>query len=230
MRIAVVIPTLNEAAAIADTLRSLQPLRAAGLYIVVADGASTDGTPELARPLADALVAAPRGRAAQMNAGAAAAGAADAGVFLFLHADTLLPEGGIAAVAAALADGRRRWGRFDVRIAGRSRWLPVIAALMNLRSRWSGIATGDQAIFVTAKAFAAAGGFPEWPLMEDIGISRALRRLSPPAALRLRVTTAGRRWDAHGPLRTILLMWWLRGCFFLGVKPERLAALYAAAR
>ena len=102
--------------------------------------------------------------------------------------------------------------------------------MMNLRSRATGIATGDQAMFVTRDAFAAVGGFPDWPLMEDIGLSRALKRLSPPAALRLRVTTAGRRWDAQGPVRTIVFMWWLRLRFFLGAKPERLAALYPTVR
>lgn len=227
MRITVIVPTLNEAAAIEDTLQTLQPLRAAGHLVVVADGASTDETVALATPLADVVVTAPRGRATQMNAGA---GATDAQAYIFLHADTRLPDGAADAIAAALGDGRHAWGSFDIAIAGRSRWLPVVATMMNLRSRATGIATGDQAIFVTRDAFAAAGGFPDWPLMEDIGLSRALKRLSPPAALRLRVTTAGRRWDAQGPVRTILFMWWLRLRFFLGAKPERLAALYSSVR
>jgi rSAM/selenodomain-associated transferase 2 len=230
MRIAAIIPTLNEAALIEDTLRRLQPLRAAGHLIIVADGGSADATVALAAPLADAVVIAPRGRARQMNAGAATSPAADAQAYLFLHADTRLPDGAIAAIAAALGGGRHVWGRFDIRIAGRSRWLPVVAALMNLRSRWTGIATGDQAIFVTRDAFGAVGEFPDWPLMEDIALSRALKRLSPPAALRLRVTTAGRRWDAQGPLRTIAFMWWLRWRFFLGAKPECLATLYSSIR
>lgn len=227
MRIAVIIPTLNEAAIIDGTLRALQPLRAAGHLIVVADGASTDATVALATPLADAVLTVPRGRAAQMNAGA---GATAAQVCLFLHADTRLPDDAAAAIIAVLGDGRHAWGRFDLAIAGRSRWLPIVAAMMNLRSRATGIATGDQAIFVTRDAFAAAGGFPDWPLMEDIGLSRALKRLSPPAALRLRVITAGRRWDAQGPVRTIVFMWWLRLLFFLGAKPERLAAWYSSVR
>ncbi|MEP6702488.1 MAG: TIGR04283 family arsenosugar biosynthesis glycosyltransferase, partial [Betaproteobacteria bacterium] len=172
-------------------------------------------------------VAAPRGRARQMNAGAAIA-VADA--YLFLHADTSLPPDAVDAISAALNSGRHVWGRFDIAIHGRSRWLPVVAALMNLRSRWTGIATGDQAIFVSAGAFSAVGGFPDWPLMEDIGISRALKRLTAPAALRLRVTTAGRRWDGHGALRTIGLMWWLRLRFFLGAKPEALSRSYNSVR
>lgn len=227
MRIAVIIPTLNEAAAIADTLRSLQGLRAAGHVIVVADGASDDTTVALASPLADIVVQVARGRARQMNAGARAT---DAEAYVFLHADTRLPEGGVAAIDSALSDGRHVWGRFDITIDGRSRWLPLVGAMMNLRSRASGIATGDQAIFVARQAFDAIAGFPDWPLMEDIGLSRSLKRLSRPAALRLRVTTAGRRWDTRGPMRTILFMWWLRWRFFLGAKPEHLAHLYSSVR
>lgn len=228
-RLAIIVPVLDEADGIEAALRALQPLRAAGHRVIVADGGSTDATVALARPLADHVLAAPRGRARQMNAGAAAAGDT-AGVLLFLHADTLLPDGAPAAVQAALGDGRRAWGRFDVAIAGRSRWLPVVGALMNLRSRLTGIATGDQALFMTRAAFAQAGGFPDWPLMEDIGLSRRLKRISPPAALRLRVTTDGRRWDANGAVRTILLMWWLRLRFSLGAAPEALARRYRDVR
>ncbi|MEO8137752.1 MAG: TIGR04283 family arsenosugar biosynthesis glycosyltransferase [Betaproteobacteria bacterium] len=227
MRIAVILPTLNEAGGIVGALQALQPLRALGVRIIVSDGGSADATTGLAGPLCDGIVTGPAGRARQMNAGAAAA-ASDA--YVFLHADTILPQRAIDAVSAALSDGRHEWGRFDVDIAGRSRWLPVIAALMNVRSRLSGIATGDQAIFVSRAAFAACGGFPDWPLMEDIGLCRALKRMSPPATLRLKVTTAGRRWDAHGPVRTMVLMWWLRLRFFLGADPVVLARRYAAVR
>lgn len=228
MRVAVIIPALNEAAGIAAALDALRPLRTDGTFVVVSDGGSADSTVALATPRCDAVVAGPSGRARQMNAGARRASDADA--FLFLHADTMLPPGAIAAVIDALRAGRHAWGHFDITIAGRSRWLPVVAALMNVRSRLSGIATGDQALFVTREAFDTCGGFPEWPLMEDIGICRALKRLSPPAALRLKVTTAGRRWDAHGPLSTIAFMWWLRLRFFCGADPARLARSYAAVR
>ena len=227
MHIAIVIPCLNEATVIVATLRSLQALRAAGHTVIVADGGSSDATCALAVPLADAVIVAPRGRARQMNAGAAAAAAQ---AYLFLHADSRLPDGAAAAIAAELDGGQHVWGRFDIRIAGASRWLPVISALMNVRSRLTGIATGDQAMFVTREAFAAAGAFPDWPLMEDIGLSRALKKQSRPAALRLRVTTAGRRWDTQGPLRTVAFMWWLRFLFFLGAKPERLAHQYSPIR
>jgi rSAM/selenodomain-associated transferase 2 len=176
----------------------------------------------LAQGLADRVIAGPRGRARQMNAGAALAGAP---CLLFLHADTRLPEQADALVLAALSGGRA-WGRFDVIIEGRSPMLPVIAALMNRRSRWSGIATGDQAMFMTRAAFDAAGGFPEQPLMEDIELSIRLRRMSAPTCLHERVATSGRRWEQRGVWRTIVLMWRLRWLYARGVPAERLAALY----
>ncbi|MDP2787039.1 MAG: TIGR04283 family arsenosugar biosynthesis glycosyltransferase [Pseudomonadota bacterium] len=220
-KLSIVVPVLNEAAGIVAVLTPLQTLRAAGHEVIVADGGSTDATPALAAPLADRVVAAPRGRARQMNAGAALAGG---GSLLFLHADTRLPENAPALVAAALSG--HVWGRFDVRIAGRSRWLPVIAALMNRRSRLTGIATGDQAIFVTRAAFDAAGGFPDQPLMEDIELSKRLQRLGPPACLGERVITSGRRWERHGVWRTILLMWRLRFDYWRGVPAARLVTQY----
>ena len=225
--IAIVIPALDEAPNLAGLLPDLAARRPSA-EVVVADGGSGDATAAVLRghPSVRLLVG-PRGRARQMNAGATFD---DSDALLFLHADTRLPDGAIDAIVAALANGRHRWGRFDVTIEGRSRWLPVVAAMMNMRSRLSGIATGDQAIFVRRDAFEEVGGFPDWPLMEDIGISRALKRLSRPAALRLRVITAGRRWDANGPLRTIAAMWWLRLRFYFGARPERLAASYQSVR
>ncbi len=221
MRLSIILPTLNEAEGIAAALAPLQALRRAGHEVIVADGGSADGTPALAAPLADRVIAAPRGRARQMNAGAAAAGG-DA--LLFLHADTRLPEGAAERVAGALAD--HAWGRFDVAITGRPALLAVVAALMNLRSRLTGIATGDQAIFVTRAAFDAVGGYPDQPLMEDIDLSKRLKRLGPPACLRERVATSGRRWERHGVWPTILLMWRLRFDYWRGVPAERLARHY----
>lgn len=215
-------PVLDEAGALPAALATLAPLRAQGAELIVVDGGSQDGSASLCAGTADAVIACAPGRARQMNAGARVASGA---ALLFLHADTLLPAGAPALIRSAL--DACIWGRFDVRIAGRSRWLPLVASAMNARSRWTGIATGDQAIFMRRQAFDAVGGFPEQPLMEDIEISVRLRRLGPPACLRERVTTSGRRWDRHGALRTIALMWRLRLLYRLGVPAERLAAAYA---
>lgn len=220
--LSIVIPALNEAAGIEATLRALQPLRARGVELVLADGGSGDGTAALARPWVDAVADAPRGRALQMNAGAALARAE---VLLFLHADTRLPPLADVLVLQAVATGAC-WGRFDVRIEGRPRVLRVVATLMNLRSRASGIATGDQAIFVTREAFDRVGGFPAQPLMEDVEISRRLKRLGPPACLSAKVRTSGRRWERRGVWRTIVLMWQLRWRYWRGESAARLAEAY----
>ena len=221
--LSIIVPMLNEAAGIETTLRLLAPLRARGAEVIVADGGSTDASVALASALADAVVHAPRGRAVQMNAGAAAARGE---VLLFLHADTLLPADADARVLQGLDGGQHAWGRFDVEISGRSPMLPVIAAMMNLRSRLSGIATGDQAIFVRRAAFVAAGGFPAQPLMEDIELSRRLKAHSAPLCLAQRVTTSGRRWETRGVWRTIFLMWRLRLRYSLGTGAETLVKEY----
>ncbi|MBA3597285.1 MAG: TIGR04283 family arsenosugar biosynthesis glycosyltransferase [Methylibium sp.] len=226
MKLAIVMPVLDEAAVLPQALTRLQALRARGTEVIVADGGSQDASAALAQPLADTVLAAPRGRARQMNGGAAAASSRDAGdALLFLHADTLLPEATHELVAEALR--RHAWGRFDVHIEGRSPALRLVAALMNLRSRWSGMATGDQAIFMRRDAFDAVGGFPDQPLMEDIELSSRLkRRFGRPACLRATVSTSGRRWEQRGVWRTIALMWRLRLAYWLGTKPERLAEAY----
>jgi rSAM/selenodomain-associated transferase 2 len=223
--LSIVIPALNEAAGIEATLQALQPLRLRGVELVLADGGSSDATPTLAQPWVDAVVDAPRGRALQMNAGAARARAS---VLLFLHADTRLPPLADVLVLQAVqrSDKGACWGRFDVRIEGRPWMLRVVAVLMNLRSRASGIATGDQAIFITREAFERVGGFPEQALMEDIEISRRLKRLGRPACLRARVCTSGRRWEQRGVWRTIVLMWRLRWRYWRGESPARLAEAY----
>ena len=225
VKLSIIIPVLDEAAAIVPSLQALQPLRARGHEVIVADGGSADGTAALATPLADRVIAAPRGRAVQMNRGAALAGGE---VLLFLHADTRLPGNAGRLVAEALARGGRCWGRFDVRIEGRSPLLALVGACMNLRSRLTGIATGDQAIFADRAAFERIGGFPEIALMEDIAFSRRAKRLSAPACVRAAAITSGRRWDRHGVVRTVVLMWRLRLAYFLGARPDELARRYAA--
>ncbi len=222
LRLSIVMPTLNEAADLGDLLTALQPLRHRGHELIVVDGGSTDGTVTQARHLADAVLDAPRGRAIQMNAGAARASAK---VLLFLHADTRLPPLADVLIQQAVAGGRA-WGRFDVCIEGRPRMLRVVALSMNLRSRLSGIATGDQAIFVTRAAFERVGGFPAQPLMEDIELSRRLKRLGPPACLRAQVCTSGRRWEQRGVWRTIVLMWRLRWRYWRGEPAAALAEVY----
>jgi rSAM/selenodomain-associated transferase 2 len=214
-RLSVVVPALNEARGIRAALEALAPLRSRGHEVIVVDGGSSDRTPELAAGLCDRVLSAPRGRAIQMNAGARAAGG---DVLVFLHADTRLPPG-----AEALILDCPVWGRFDVQIEGRHPLLKLVACAMNLRSRLTGIATGDQAIFVRREAFP---GFPEIALMEDVALSKLLKRRGAPACLRQRVVTSGRRWESRGVLRTIFLMWRLRLLYFLGVSPERLARRY----
>jgi rSAM/selenodomain-associated transferase 2 len=221
--LSIVVPALNEAGGIEASLRALAPMRQRGVEVIVADGGSSDATAALAAPLADLVLQAPRGRAQQMHAGAVAARGR---VLLFLHADTLLPEGADELLLAGLARGGQSWGRFDVRIAGRPPMLRVVAAMINLRSRLSGIATGDQAMFVTRDAYRAVGGFPRQPLMEDIELSRRLKRYARPLCLTQRVTTSGRRWEARGVWRTIVLMWRLRLRYWLGAPPDLLAEEY----
>ena len=218
----VVMPVLNEAQAIEATLQALAPLRQCGARVVVVDGGSQDDTMAKARPHADAVISAPRGRAAQMNAGAALGWGE---VLLFLHADTTLPGGADEPLLQALTQGHL-WGRFDVRIAGRHWMLSVVAAMMNLRSRWTGIATGDQAMFMRREVFAQLGGFAPLPLMEDIDMSRRLRMLGAPACLRERVITSGRRWEQRGVWRTMALMWRLRWRYWRGESAHALAQDY----
>lgn len=223
MRLSIVIPVLNEAARLPELLAALQPLRARGVELIVADGGSGDCSRELAAPFVDRVIEAPRGRARQMNAGAAEARGE---VLLFLHADTTLPPDADALVLQALQAGAA-WGRFDVRIDGRSRWLLIVGALMNRRSRWTGIATGDQAMFVRRSVFEQLGHFPDQPLMEDIELcKRLLAAGHRPACLRERVTTSGRRWDERGPLRTIVLMWQLRWRYWRGASAQAIWEAY----
>lgn len=218
----IVMPVLDEGETLASRLGELQRFRQRGARLVVVDGGSADDTLVVARAHADLALLAPRGRAAQMNAGAAAC---PADVLLFLHADTALPENADALVRRATL-GPFAWGRFDVRIDSARPLLRVVEALMNRRSRWTGIATGDQAMFVRHELFRSVGGFPEIALMEDIALSRLLKRHGPPACLHERVTTSARRWERHGTWRTILLMWRLRAAYYLGADPAQLALRY----
>ncbi|MDO8905361.1 TIGR04283 family arsenosugar biosynthesis glycosyltransferase [Hydrogenophaga sp.] len=225
MKLAIVLPVLNEGALLATRLHGLAGLRARGARVVVADGGSHDDTLAIAHPLADAVVSAPRGRAAQMNVGAYVAARIGCDTLLFLHADTVLPPDAGALIQQALARGGG-WGRFDVRIEGHHPLLGMVAAFMNARSRLTGIATGDQAVFVQRRLFESLGGFAPITLMEDVELSSRLRRVSPPACLAAHVTTSGRRWDTNGFWRTLGLMWRLRAAYALGADPATLARRY----
>lgn len=222
MHLTIVVPVLNEAGRIQEALQALQPLRSRGHQVIVVDGGSVDSTCDLAASLADRVLATPPGRAVQMNAGAKAS---LGGALLFLHADTRLPEYADELIAAALS--RHCWGRFDVKIDSPHPLLAVVGGMMNLRSRLTGIATGDQSLFMTRPAFEAAGGFPVISLMEDVALCATLKHAGPPACLSAKVVTSARRWERHGVFATVVLMWRLRLMYFLGADPDKLAKLYA---
>lgn len=225
--ITLIIPTLNEAGSIASTLAALQPLRRRGHELIVVDGGSLDSTVAECEPLVDRLLHSSAGRARQMQAGVAAA---NGQLLWFLHADTLVPENAVSALIAAVQDGGHAWGRFDIRFAEPGWLLGLVARLSNLRSCLTGIATGDQGIFVTRDRFRQVNGYPQIALMEDVALSRALKASERPACLRPRLTTSARRWQKHGVLRTILLMWLLRLGYTLGISPDTLARHYPAHR
>lgn len=224
VKISVVTPVLDEEAVIRETLASVR-LRAGvcPVELIVVDGGSQDGTVGIAGTLADQVLVAPRGRASQMNHGAAAAGG---DLLLFLHADTIVPVGYAGAIEEAMADPAVVWGRFDVELGGEGILLPLLGSLINLRSRFTQIATGDQGIFVRREAFHRAGGYPEFPLFEDVALSRALKCQGRSACLAQKVRTSARRWEKRGLGRTIILMWVLRALFWMGVPPSRLSNFY----
>jgi rSAM/selenodomain-associated transferase 2 len=223
VKLSIVVPLLNEAQELPRLLDRLSLLARHGSDIIIADGGSEDGSADTAESAGFTVVRSAKGRARQMNAGAAQA---SGDVLLFLHADTQLPDEAHMWIEQALADNKATWGRFDVRISGRHFMLRVVSRLMNLRSRLTGIATGDQAIFLTRSAFDAVGGFPDQPLMEDIELSRRLLALCRPAFISRCVTTSGRRWETRGVWRTILLMWRLRWDYWRGVPVQQLADAY----
>ncbi|MDO9106055.1 MAG: TIGR04283 family arsenosugar biosynthesis glycosyltransferase [Methylovulum sp.] len=221
MKFSIIIPTLNEEDGIQRCLSALQPLRSTA-EIIVADGGSDDNTVERAAALADKIVCSATGRARQMNAGA---DQATGDVLLFLHADTSLPPNALHLIRQQLGSPGQ-WGHFDIHLSGKPVMLKVIAFMMNRRSRLTGIATGDQAIFVSHTVFSAIGQYPDIALMEDIALCKTLNKLSRPICLDAKVSSSGRRWERHGVWQTIVLMWRLRWRYFLGADPDALAALY----
>lgn len=218
--ISIVVPTLDEEHAITETLRALREPGVA--EVIVVDGGSRDRTAALARPLADRVVTSARGRGRQLNAGARLA---KGGVLLFVHADSRPPAGFASAILAAVGRGAVG-GRFDVELDGRGVGYRIVEAAINLRSRWTRLATGDQGQFVRRDVFEQLGGFPEVPLFEDLALALAMKRAGEVACLRARVRTSARRWRRGGLVRTVARMWLLRSLWALGVAPERLARFY----
>ncbi len=225
MKLSVIIPALNEGRDIGPVLERATSIHAD--EVIVVDGGSRDATREIAKRLASHVIESLRGRALQMNAGAKAA---HGDVLLFLHADTVLPPETKRVIQEALSDPQVVGGRFDIRL-DRAGWLyGLVAFLVNLRSRLTKIATGDQAIFVRREVFEQIGGFSEIPLMEDVEFSRRLKKLGKIACLHKKVVTSARRWERRGPIKTILLMWRLRFLYFMGVSPDRLKSYYVDVR
>ncbi len=225
MLISIIIPTLNEALSIAQTLTRVR--QEGECELIVVDGGSSDGTSECARPFADLVVTALRGRARQMNTGAHHA---HGEVLLFLHADTVLPSGFPQMLTQAFSNTQIVGGRFDVRLNAGGWPFRMVETMMNLRSRVTRISTGDQAIFVRRQVFEAIGGYPDLALMEDIEFSRKLKRTGRIACLHERVVTSARRWQQDGVFHTIARMWMLRFCYFCGVPAERLREFYVDTR
>lgn len=222
MKVSIIIPVLNEAEHIADTLEPLDPYRRQGHEVIVIDGGSNDDTVPIAEQFADRVLRSDAGRAIQMNSGI---DAASGDALLFLHADTRLPADAVSKVINAVEDGYF-WGRFNVRLSGKHFMFRIIERMMNMRSCITGVATGDQAIFVSLESIEIVGAYPQLPLMEDVVLSKRLRNLGWPACIRQRVITSSRRWEDEGILRTMLLMWRLRLLFFLGVSADRLSRQY----
>jgi rSAM/selenodomain-associated transferase 2 len=221
MKFSIIIPTLNEEETIQLSLSALQPLRNE-CEIIIVDGDSNDNTRILASILADEVIISAKGRARQMNNGTRHA---KGDVLIFLHADTSLPANALPLIQQNISD-TRQWGRFDIQLSGDQFMLKVIAQMMNWRSRLTGIATGDQVIFVTRSAFEKAGRYPEINLMEDIALCKALKKISPPICLRDKVISSVRRWEQNGIYKTVLLMWSIRLRYYFGADPQTLAFLY----
>ena len=222
MKVSVIVPVLNEAEHIAETLMLLAPYRKQGHEVIVVDGGSNDGTVSIAELHADKVLQGEIGRAKQMNRGIEEA---RGDILLFLHADTRLPSDALEDIINAVENGHF-WGRFNVRLSGKHFMFRIIERMMNLRSCVTGIATGDQAIFVSRESVDIIGAYPQIPLMEDVLFSKRLRDLDWPACISQRVVTSSRRWEDRGIIRTVLLMWRLRLLFFLGVSADKLARQY----
>jgi len=224
LKLSIIIPSLNEAENIVATLEPLQCLRKRGHEIILCDGGSTDNTTELSKTLVDHCVSSRPGRATQMNSGA---NKAVGDVLCFLHADTRAPENIDQLISSALNNSHKFWGRFNVRLSGSHWYFRIIESMMNFRSCLSGISTGDQGIFVCRNIFFKMSGFNDIPLMEDIEISKRLRKITRPLCInKATLLTSSRRWEQNGIFKTVFLMWKLRLQYFIGIPPSKLVKLY----
>ena len=221
MFVSIIIPVLNEENSIKELLQQLQPYRNQGHEVIVVDGGSEDNTVSISESLADKVIQSPPGRAVQMNKGATQA---KFDSLWFLHADTLVLNNAVEKIERAL--NTNNWGRFNIKLSGKNILFRVIETMINIRSRLTGIATGDQGIFVNRKLFDSVDGYYEIPLMEDVDLSKKLKMLSKPVCLKERLTTSSRRWEKNGILTTVMLMWKIRFLYWLGVSAERLALQY----
>ena len=225
-KLSVVVPMLNESDTIAGTLNALRR-SARTAEIIVVDGGSSDASVAIARPLCNILIAAPRGRASQMNAGARTS---RGDTLVFVHADTIVPRTFAANIAWALSDPAVVGGRFDVRLDATTLPYRIIGAMISLRSRITRTGTGDQAIFVRREVFDRIGGFPDLDLCEDLEFTRRLKREGRVVCLRTRVITSARRWARDGVIRTVVRMWLIRAMYLIGVPTARLKRMYADTR
>jgi len=231
MQLSIILPTLNEAEHLNEVLDDLQHFREKGHQLIIVDGGSADDTLMIAQSMieqqrVDHVLVSKKGRALQMNAGAEVA---TGDVLLFLHADTRLPHCADDVLSKAfeqISQANKFWGRFDVRLSGNKWGFRVIETFINLRSRMTSIATGDQAIFVESSLFRQIDAYPEIALMEDVAISQRLKKVSSPVCLSEKVITSSRRWETRGIIATVFLMWKIRFLYFMGVSPTRLVKMY----
>lgn len=221
VKLSIIIPVLNEESSLSRLSSHLQSIRNQGHEVIIVDGGSSDNTLALSYELADQVIVSKPGRAIQMNSGATNA---TGDIFVFLHVDTFLPDNALQIIMAAMTDNA--WGRFDVRLSSNRLVFRLIESLINIRSCLTSIATGDQAMFVEKELFHRIGGFPEIALMEDVELSRRLKKIERPVCIKQKVITSSRRWESRGIVATVLLMWKLRLYYFLGMSPDRLNQLY----